>query len=54
MKNVGKIFGIPMSLGGVHLISGIAQFCMENFHSLTELDCDCCSDRLLPVVIPDW
>ena len=27
MKNVVKIFGIPMSsLGGVHLISGIAQF----------------------------
>ena len=26
MKNVVKIFGIPMSsLGGVHLISGIAQ-----------------------------
>ena len=23
MKNVGKICGIPMSLGGVHLISGI-------------------------------
>ena len=27
MKNVVKIFGIPMSsLGGVHLISGIVQF----------------------------
>ena len=27
MKNVVKIFGIPMSsLGGVHLISGIAQY----------------------------
>ena len=27
MKNVVKIFGIPMSsLGGVHLISGIAHF----------------------------
>ena len=27
MKNVGKIFEIPMSsLGGVHLISGIAQY----------------------------
>ena len=27
MKNVVKIFGIPMSsLGGVHLISEIAQF----------------------------
>ena len=26
MKNVVKIFGIPMSsLGGMHLISGIAQ-----------------------------
>ena len=26
MENVAKIFGIPMSsLGGVHLISGIAQ-----------------------------
>ena len=25
MKNVGKTFGIPMSLGGVRLISGIAQ-----------------------------
>ena len=27
MKNDSKIFGTPMSsLGGVHLISGIAQF----------------------------
>ena len=27
MKNVAKIFGIPMSsLGGVHLISGISQY----------------------------
>ena len=27
MKNVVKILGLPMSsLGGVHLISGIAQF----------------------------
>ena len=27
MKNVVKIFGIPLSsLGGVHLISGIAHF----------------------------
>ena len=30
MKNVVKIFGIPMSsLGGVHLISGIAPYIAE-------------------------
>ena len=30
MKNVVKIFGIPMSpLGGVHLISGIAHFFLQ-------------------------
>ena len=29
MKNEGKIFGIPMSLGGVHLISGIAHICVR-------------------------
>ena len=31
MKNVAKIFGIPMSsVGDVHLISGIAQSALHN------------------------
>ena len=37
MKNVVKIFGIPMSsLGGVHLISGIAHSQQYNFESWGE------------------
>ena len=33
VENVGKIFGIPMSsLGGVHLISGIAQYFSQSVY----------------------
>ena len=36
--NVGKIFGIPMSsLGGVHLISGIAQCFSQSVYILLRM-----------------